>query len=149
MAPAGGLGHWIWKGPKVNPTDYLGFIYVIHTLDWYYIGRKQIWSTKRGKRIRQTDWRSYRGSSRHLPKLLKCSDDNSVRFEILGFFNTKSFLRYAEAVAIITSLSYERPDRGINYSFAGMHGRLADDASDFKMLQQLKSKVKRLEREYR
>lgn len=142
-------GHWEWEGPRVEPKDYLGFIYVIKTEDWYYIGRKQIWHTRKGKRIRETDWKTYQGSSRNVSKLLSGCRRSDVRFEILAFFDSKSFLRYAEALAITGSLSYERQHRGINYSFEGAKGPLSSNLKEINMLHLLKKKIKKLEREYR
>ena len=142
-------GHWEWEGPKVEPKDYLGFIYVIKTADWYYVGRKQIWHTRKGKRIRETDWKTYKGSSRHVARFLNGHGESGIKYEILAFFNSKSYIRYSEAYAIIGSLSYERGDRGINYSFEGAKGPIARDVEELSQLHLLKQKVRKLEKEFR
>jgi len=139
-------GHWenqtgIDFIPRLD--DYLGFIYRISnkTTGEYYIGRKQFWN-KRGKYYYYNDeWRTYTSSSRPLNLFIDEHGTDSLKFEILAVFTSKSAIRYAEAAGIIWSRSYEDRDRGLNWSFEGCKGTLKFELTDEEQLKNLYEKT--------
>lgn len=62
-----------------------------------YIGRKQYWITRKGKRIRESDWRTYTGSSPDLNRDIRNTGLGNFKFEILAQVDSKGALRYLEA----------------------------------------------------
>lgn len=144
--------------PWINKTgiDYedeetfeslLGFIYRIKGekpdgTGWFYIGRKQFWN-KRGRYWTESDWRTYRGSSKTVPHLISESVEGSVHFEILAVFTSKSGIRFAEAAAIICSGAYWPNDGGSNWSFEGCKGILALTEQDEQQMENLLKQVRR------
>jgi len=120
-------------------SEFLGFIYKISRDDWFYIGRKQFWS-KRGKRWVESDWRKYKSSSNNVKQRVEDSEGTDVLYEVLAVFTSKSSIRYAETLAIITSKSYIERDRGLNWSFDSCKGviRMVDnDEQQMKHLEEL------------
>lgn len=133
--------HWmnLTGIPDPDIRDYLGFIYRISNVKegWYYYGRKQFWR-KSGKYYTESDWRSYCGSSKSLPKYIAASVESDLRFEMLSIFTSKSAIRYGEALSIISSGAYEDTDRGVNWSFDGCRGKLKFELTDREQLEHLK-----------
>ena len=149
-------GHWINRtGLELTDellTEYLGFIYKVTLPDGaYYYGRKQFWTPisrpplkgKKRKRLSwaETDWRFYTTSSNEINKNISNDGNRCIRFEILAVFTSKSAIRYAEALAIIISGSYEDFDRGLNWNFAGCKGGLKFELTDRAQLEHLKKEV--------
>lgn len=62
-----------------------------------YIGRKQYWITRKGKRIKESDWRTYTGSSPDLNRDIRNTGLGNFKFEILAQVDSKGALRYLEA----------------------------------------------------
>ncbi len=101
------LGHWRFIGEV--PEIFYGFVYIIEntTSNRKYIGKKQCVAIvklkplkgKRNKRHveRETDWRSYCGSSEQLLKDIDSLGKDNFTFTILKFCNSKSDLAYTEA----------------------------------------------------
>jgi len=101
------LGHWRFIGEV--PESFYGFVYIIEntTTNRKYIGKKQCVTIvklkplkgKRNKRHveRETDWRSYCGSSEQLLKDIDSLGKDKFTFTILKFCNSKSDLAYTEA----------------------------------------------------
>ncbi len=107
-------GHW--KGAKADPYHYLGFIYIISddTINRHYIGKKQYWlrrgrikgcrrvvtdkqSNKFSMRCwKESDWRTYKGSSPSLCKHMRKYPDNKYDFRILYQCRSKGELHYME-----------------------------------------------------
>lgn len=62
-----------------------------------YLGRKQYWNTRKGKRVSESDWRTYTGSSPDLNRDIKNIGIGNFKFEILAQVDSKGALRYLEA----------------------------------------------------
>lgn len=97
------LGHWSFSR-KFDPTEWLGFIYIIENkvTGQFYIGKKQFYH--RGKKKSKTygkemAWRTYVGSSDTLKKDIKKYKKSNFFFKILDLYKTKGGLYYAEAYA--------------------------------------------------
>lgn len=95
-----------WNGVVDNPEDYEGFVYCITRNDGkYYVGMK---FTKSRRRVKQkdsarrkrvekdSDWKHYKGSSKELLKDIKQLGQEAFDFTILGWYKTRSGVRYAE-----------------------------------------------------
>lgn len=112
--------HWI--GPTPNPHDYFGFIYEItdETSGKKYIGKKQYWMAKRvsGCRAkvsdrqskkwkpncwRESDWRTYEGSSKTLKGWMKDHPDHKYSYRIIRQCRSRGTLHYAEVEALVKS----------------------------------------------
>ena len=99
-------GHW--DCPDVMDSDKnFGFLYVIYDVknDVSYLGKKQYrsWGKKRSKTYgKEMNWRSYSGSSRHLNDAIKAHGKKNFTFTVLGQFETRSELTYAEVWAQVT-----------------------------------------------
>jgi hypothetical protein len=105
------MSDWTYKGKKVEsiPDEYEGFVYLItnKTNGMKYIGKKlaKFKTTKpplKGKKnkrrgTKESDWRTYWGSSDHLnADVKKLGADNFTR-EILEFCTTRGVMSYIEA----------------------------------------------------
>ena len=107
--------HWVDGRSLIpNPTLFFGFLYEIHELDTsrLYVGMKQYWfSSGKAKRRcmdkqspnwkdwhwRESDWRTYTGSSKELQKEIKSKGLNNYEFSILAQYPCSRSLRYGEA----------------------------------------------------
>ena len=103
------MSHWIYKGKKFTevPEDAFGFIYRItekHS-GKKYIGRKYFFSTRRIKQkgktrrkvtVKESDWRTYVGSSKPLIEAIEISGKSNYTFEIIGIGCTKGQVNYME-----------------------------------------------------
>lgn len=95
-----------WTGVVPNPEDYEGFVYCITRDDGkYYIGMKftvsrrrvKVKDSKRRKRIeKDSDWKHYKSSCKELVADIKQLGTDRFKFEILGWYKTRSGVRYAE-----------------------------------------------------
>jgi len=98
-----GLGHWATQSYLVqeNPVDHFGFVYVIKNkkTGHLYIGKKQ---TKHGGKKssknygKETNWKSYEGSSKHLTEQIKEFGKDNFKFVILELYSTRGGLNYCE-----------------------------------------------------
>jgi len=104
---------WIYNGEEFKPSmdelsNWVGFVYLIteKTTGMKYIGKKLFWSTRKipplkGKKrkrtvIKESDWKSYYGSSEELKLLVETNGgDNYIR-EILHLCNSKGEMSYIE-----------------------------------------------------
>ena len=93
------LGHWKNNSNQDIDTTNFGFTYQIlnKTNGKRYIGRKQFFLYRRGKKVAESDWRVYCGSSKHLKSDSLRQGKEHFEFAITGQFKTRSMLRYAEA----------------------------------------------------
>lgn len=106
-------GHW--EGLKADPYHYFGFVYLIEdlTIGRKYIGRKQYWMAmqRKGCKSRVTDrqgdkwkcrcwkeseWRTYKGSSPSLNKWMIQNPDNEYKYTIIKQCRSKGTLHYQE-----------------------------------------------------
>jgi len=100
------LGHWSLKTDFVE--NAFGFVYEITNTKSgrKYIGKKQMRSVrklkplkgkKKNRRVeKETDWKTYTGSSNELNNDIKEFGKDNFSFDILMFCNSKSHLTYEE-----------------------------------------------------
>ena len=82
-----------WTG-ETDPDKYYGFVYLItNTVTGRkYIGRKFYHIYKKKKRIRQSNWRVYTGSSKPLLEDIKRLGKDKFTFEIICNYKTRGGL---------------------------------------------------------
>lgn len=94
-------GHWTWKDPscKPDPNGFFGYCYLITNLQSAkkYVGRKNFWEYKNGKRFKESNWRTYQGSNATLAKDIRVLGAEKFKFEILGQYRSRGAVIYAEA----------------------------------------------------
>lgn len=101
-------GHWILNESLDFDESYFGFIYeIVNTVtNKKYIGKKQMISKIRRKPLKgkkrsridfkESDWKSYTGSSNDLNEDIKKYGKENFKFTILKFCNSKWELAYFE-----------------------------------------------------
>ncbi len=101
------LGHWTTK--LEIPENPYGFIYIItnNSNGRMYVGKKQILTKLKRKplkgkinrriSIKETDWKTYTGSSKELNEDIKKFGIENFSFEIIKFCENKSQMAYFEA----------------------------------------------------
>ena len=103
------MSHWFYKGELLEeaPEQYFGFVYLIKNKKTgkKYIGRKYFGTTRRvkvkGKKRRkvirkESDWASYKGSSKSLLKDIEKIGIKYFDFTILIMGETKGQVNYLE-----------------------------------------------------
>ena len=107
--------HWTYKGKLLNevPDNSSGFVYLITNTETNqkYIGRKYFWSTRRksltkkqkaaGRKNRtkvtkESDWKTYTGSSKVLQADIEKYGKDKFKFEILICAETKGQVNFLE-----------------------------------------------------
>ena len=93
-------GHWEFH-EEMSPDVYFGFTYLIVCTKTgkQYVGRKQYkHAGKKSSRNygKETNWRTYAGSSAHLAAHMKEVGVKNMRFICLGEYSTRGDLVYAE-----------------------------------------------------
>ena len=103
------LGHWILNNNLEWDNNAFGFVYLITNLinNKKYIGCKQLFkktikypSKKRKIKkhvLKESDWKTYTGSSKELNDDIKNLGEKNFEFRILQFAKSKSHLKYLEA----------------------------------------------------
>tara|TARA_B110000858_G_scaffold180034_1_gene217276 strand:+ start:1616 stop:2053 length:438 start_codon:yes stop_codon:yes gene_type:complete len=102
------MSHWLYNNTIIEeaPTGSFGFVYLITNIKSgkMYIGRKYLGKTRRVKQkgksrrkvIRKdSDWRTYIGSSKTLQEHINKNKSN-FQFKILAFGKTKGQVNYME-----------------------------------------------------
>ena len=89
--------HWKYAG-KPDIESKFGFVYIITNKKTgkAYIGCKQYWHYKKGKKARQSNWKVYMGSSKSLTEDIKKLVKRNFKFEMLAEYKNKRSLRYYE-----------------------------------------------------
>ena len=97
------LGSHHWVGLKPNPARWVGFVYEITNLvtGQLYIGRKLYWEHRKQKRVKQSKWGVYTGSSKRLNVDIQELGIDKFTFKILRQYPDKSSLRYGESEMIV------------------------------------------------
>ena len=106
----------------VDTHNYLGFIYRITHKETgrFYVGKKQAFFLKQPKQRgcksvvtdraspkfksacwRESDWRTYTGSSKAFTEYMKDEGKDQFTFEIIRLCRSKSHLHYAEVEAMV------------------------------------------------
>jgi len=93
------LGHWDYKGDPFVVDDYFGFIYLITVSvpdgnPIRYVGKKQFHSYKKTKRDKESNWKSYTSSSKHINELIR--NGSVLSYEMIQLFETRGGLSAAE-----------------------------------------------------
>lgn len=114
--------NWIFTS-KFDIEKYWGFVYKITNIltGEFYIGSKSFFSRTNGKiskkrsnelysgkgrkplrekKIKESDWKYYKSSSKDVQELIKL-DENNFKFEVLELFETKQHMLLYEAHLII------------------------------------------------
>ena len=88
--------HWECKS-KPDLTQF-GFVYCItnNKTGKAYIGCKQYFNYKKGKKKSQSNWETYMGSSKYLLEDIKKLGKKNFTFEIIGEYKNKRSLNYYE-----------------------------------------------------
>jgi hypothetical protein len=106
------LGHWETTLPKFNIEDWCGFIYKITntTNNKKYLGKKFFFMTtrkkvknriNRKKIIKESDWKTYTGSSKSLNVDINLIGKENFKFEILSLHESRSTLAYTEIKTLV------------------------------------------------
>jgi hypothetical protein len=107
------LGHWELADGVTLPEDFeenppMGFVYRIENKETkkFYIGQKKIikvekrpplkGKVRKRKIIKQSDWRTYCGSSNDLKADVKALGEDKFKFEIIKFCDCKWLMTYWE-----------------------------------------------------
>lgn len=121
------LGHWQLLEDVTLPEDFeenlpLGFVYRIENKETgkFYIGQKKIikvekrpplkGKVRKRKIIKQSDWRTYSGSSNDLKNDIKELGEDKFKFEIIRFCDTKWEISYWELYYQMQNHVLFRPD---------------------------------------
>lgn len=103
-----------WINVPENIDDYLGFVYIIERTNAlpgerrYYVGKKIFWSnvklkplkgkTKNRRKLKESDWKKYYGSSADLKEELKKHGPENFKRTILHLCETKWAMSYMETL---------------------------------------------------
>lgn len=125
--------NWKYKNKTLKeiPENSFGFTYKITNIKTknFYIGYKQFYSItnpimskkrkleyldktglkrKREKKIKESDWKDYKSSSKKLQQMV-IQNPNDFKFEILELFETKAEMLLKEAYYIIKEFLNKNP----------------------------------------
>jgi hypothetical protein len=91
-------GHWNYEGEPFDVKDYFGFIYIItnNITGHKYLGRKFFHIHQKKKRVRESPWKSYTGSSKLLNADIKKLGKENFTFDIFKLYQTRGGLSYFE-----------------------------------------------------
>ena len=101
------LTPWFGLEKAFDPTPYAGFLYCITELSSgrQYIGKKVFWFNRRhkvkGRKNRrkvtsESDWRTYKGSSKEVLEGIRRQGIAAYDFRIISYHATRSQVNYAE-----------------------------------------------------
>jgi hypothetical protein len=102
---------WIYKNKILSeiPKDAVGFVYKIKRINleenltspMYYIGKKNFYKKNKKRKIIESDWREYYGSSKWLLDDIKKFGTDSFEREILRICYSKTEMTYYEVMTQI------------------------------------------------
>lgn len=121
---------WLYKNKPLETIEdiqevapeAIGFVYLIRVkkTNQYYVGRKFIYSTtkkpplkgktRKRKVVKESDWKTYHGSSEEMKFLLGELGPEGFEREIIHFGSTKSELNYLESREIFVRDALLRPN---------------------------------------
>lgn len=107
-------GHWNHSF-ILTPDNSFGFIYYVENKlnGKKYIGKKQYFSYRAGKKHKESDWKTYTSSSKYLNEDIKINGIDNFYFEILFECETRGDLTYAESnLQHKNNVLTERDDHG-------------------------------------
>jgi hypothetical protein len=139
--------NWLYQGEEVNsiedfPPSTFGFTYRITHIPSgkAYIGKKVLKFTRKAKLtkkdlalyegtkgrkpsfkqvVKESDWKSYWGSNKHLLELLKSEPKENFKREILTLAPSKKLLTYEETKTLFIYQVLEKPDEFFNDNILG------------------------------
>lgn len=93
-----GYGHWRYEG-EIIVDECFGFVYLITNLvsGKKYLGKKQFHSYRKKKRVAESKWHMYTGSSTELNADIRKLGKHKFTFRILQVYKTRGGLVYGEA----------------------------------------------------
>lgn len=124
------FGHWSFD-TDFSIEDWFGFLYRITELNTgrEYIGKKQFFSERtkavKGRKNRkhykkESDWKTYTGSSIELNKSIDLYNKENYTFEIVSLHKTKGSLHYAEVeLQILENVLREKLENGSKKYYNG------------------------------
>jgi hypothetical protein len=139
---------WFYQDKEVTsiedmPEGTFGFIYkVTHTpTNKSYIGKKVLYHNQKKKLTKkelaeqtgpgrkpstkvvtkESDWKTYYGSSKPIIELVKNGEKDNFNREILMFINNKKLLSYYETKHLFINNVLETPDLWFNDNIAGKY----------------------------
>ena len=139
---------WFYQNKEVTsiedmPEGTFGFIYkVTHTLtNKSYIGKKVLYHNQKKKLTKkelaeqtgpgrkpstkvvtkESDWKTYYGSSKPIIELVKNGEKDNFSREILMYINNKKLLSYYETKHLFINNVLETPDLWFNDSILGKY----------------------------
>ena len=91
-------GHWEYH-TTIDVDNSFGFVYLITNMitGRKYLGKKQFHSYRKKKRVAETKWQNYTGSSVELNQDIKNMRKSNFHFLILQVYKTRGGLVYGEA----------------------------------------------------
>ena len=124
---------WLYDGKEFKieeRDDAIGFVYELRDTenDKRYIGKKNLFSTRRlpplkgqkrkRKVVKESDWKTYYGSSKNVQMLVEESGRDRFERKILRLCNSKGEMSYWEMWYQMTNHVLLRPDKYYN-AFVG------------------------------
>ena len=139
--------NWTYKNEPIGevsdfPDATFGFVYrIIHIPSGKtYIGKKVLQFTRKAKLskkdlalyegakgrkpsfkkvVKESDWKTYYGSNKHLLELLKSEPKENFKREILTLAPSKKLLTYEETKALFVYQVLEKPEEFFNDNILG------------------------------
>lgn len=74
-----------WLKQPADLKDYFAFVYIIRcksTNEWY-LGKKHLWTVKKGKIVKESDWKDYWSSSKELQDMVAKNGEADFEREII------------------------------------------------------------------
>lgn len=128
--------NWKYKGEEITdisqfPENTFGFVYIIRYLptSMSYVGKKVLHHNRtlpplkgqkrKRKIVKESDWKTYWGSSKPLLEIVKSNDSSNFEKTILQLANTKKQLTYYETKYLFQYEVLENPDKYYNFNILG------------------------------
>ena len=126
-----------WVGLTPNPDKYFGFCYLVTNLitGQMYVGRKFYHKWSRGKKAAESDWATYKTSSKWGKEDIRDLGEENFIFEIIGQYTTRGGCVYAEThiqhmMEVLTAKLPDGTPQFYNKSIGGIKFIPKEDVSD-------------------